>query len=38
MAKMKTPKYTQGFEDHHGNVRWYLRKPGVPRAPLPGLP
>ncbi|RWR12041.1 tyrosine-type recombinase/integrase [Paenirhodobacter populi] len=34
----KPPKYCQGFEDRHGKVRWYYRRPGFPRVPLPGLP
>lgn len=34
----KPPKYTQGFVDRHGKSRWYLRKRGLPRTPLPGLP
>ena len=33
-----TPKYCQGFEDRHGKVRWYYRRPGFPRIALPGLP
>lgn len=34
----KPPKYCQGFEDRHGKVRWYYRRPGFARTPLPGLP
>lgn len=34
----KAPKYCQGFADRHGKTRWYLRKPGCKRAPLPGMP
>ena len=34
----KPPKYCQGFIDRHGKPRWYLRRPGFPRVPLPGLP
>ena len=34
----KPPKYCQGFEDRHGKVRWYYRRPGFPRVALPGLP
>lgn len=34
----KPPKYSQGFEDRHGKVRWYYRRRGFPRTPLPGLP
>ncbi len=32
------PKYCQGFLDRHGAARWYFRRPGFPRLPLPGLP
>jgi hypothetical protein len=35
---MKMPKYTQGFVDRHGNPRFYFRRPGFARVPLPGLP
>ena len=34
----KPPKYCQGFADRHGKIRWYYRRPGFPRTPLPGLP
>jgi integrase len=34
----KPPKYCQGFVDRHGKARWYLRRPGFDRVPLPGLP
>ncbi|MBB4120205.1 tyrosine-type recombinase/integrase [Martelella radicis] len=34
----KPPKYCQGFVDRHGKTRWYFRKPGLKRTPLPGLP
>lgn len=34
----KPPKYCQGFVDRHGRVRWYYRRPGCKRTPLPGLP
>jgi hypothetical protein len=34
----RPPKYTQGFIDRHGKPRWYLRRPGFKRTPLPGLP
>lgn len=34
----KPPKFTQGFVDRHGHARWYFRRPGFPRVPLPGLP
>jgi len=34
----RPPKYVQGFIDRHGRPRFYLRRPGFPRMPLPGLP
>lgn len=34
----KPPKYCQGFVDRHGRPRWYFRRPGFDRVPLPGLP
>ena len=34
----KPPKYSQGFPDRHGKMRWYYRRPGFPRVALPGLP
>jgi integrase len=35
---MKTPRYTQGFVDRHGRARFYFRRKGIARVPLPGLP
>jgi len=34
----KPPKYTHGYIDCRGKPRWYLRRPGFKRVPLPGLP
>lgn len=34
----KTPRYCQGFVDRHGRPRWYYRRKGFPKVPLPGLP
>ncbi|MBC8049449.1 MAG: tyrosine-type recombinase/integrase [Chitinophagales bacterium] len=34
----KAPKYCHGYIDCRGKPRWYLRRPGFKRAPLPGLP
>jgi len=34
----KPPKYCQGFVDRHGVPRWYFRREGFKRTPLPGLP
>jgi hypothetical protein len=34
----KLPPYTQAFIDQDGTPRYYLRKRGVKRVPLPGLP
>lgn len=36
--KRRNPKYVHGFIDRHGRARFYLRKPGRKRVPLPGLP
>jgi integrase len=38
MTKRKNPKHVHGFIDRHGKPRFYLRKPGMKRVPLPGLP
>ena len=35
---MKMPKFTQAFIDRHGNARFYFRRVGFKRVPLPGLP
>ena len=35
---MKMPKYTQAFIDRHGTARFYFRKAGQKKVPLPGLP
>jgi integrase len=32
------PKYVQGFIDRHGQPRFYFRRPGFRRVPLPSLP
>jgi len=34
----KYPKYTEGYIDRHGKPRFYLRRAGTKRVPLPGLP
>jgi len=34
----RLPKYVQGFIDRHGKPRFYFRRPGFTRLPLPGLP
>jgi integrase len=34
----RPPKYVQGFIDRHGHPRFYFRRPGFKRIPLPGLP
>ena len=34
----RLPKWTQAFIDRHGKARFYLRRPGFKRVPLPGLP
>jgi integrase len=35
---MKMPKHTQAFIDRHGKARFYFRRAGSRRVPLPGLP
>jgi integrase len=34
----KYPKYTHGFVDRHGRPRFYFRRRGYKKIPLPGLP
>jgi integrase len=34
----RPPKFVQAFLDQHGKPRFYFRRPGFPRVPLPGLP
>jgi integrase len=34
----KLPKYVQGFVDHTGTPRHYIRRKGYPRTALPGTP
>jgi integrase len=34
----RPPKYVHGFIDRHGKARWYFRRAGFKRVPLPGLP
>ncbi|MEJ2118468.1 MAG: hypothetical protein P8Y36_11485, partial [Alphaproteobacteria bacterium] len=33
----RPPKYCHGYIDCRGKPRWYLRRPGYKRVPLPGL-
>lgn len=35
---MRTPRYVHGYLDRHGKPRWYYRRAGFKRIPLPGLP
>src|SRR5262245_39239824 len=35
---MKLPKFVQGFVDRHGRPRFYFRRRGHKRMPLPGSP
>jgi integrase len=37
-CKMKAPRYVHGFIDRHGRARWYFRRRGFNKVPLPGLP
>src|SRR6516164_8183907 len=34
----RPPQYVNGFIDRHGKARWYFRRAGFKKAPLPGLP
>jgi integrase len=36
--RLKLPPYVHAFIDRHGKPRFYFRRPGYKRAPLPGLP
>jgi len=36
--KMRLPPYVQAFIDRHGKARYYIRKPGLKRVALHGLP
>jgi hypothetical protein len=38
MGRLKLPRYVHAFTDRHGKARFYLRRPGMRRVPLPGLP
>jgi integrase len=35
---MKLPRYVHGFVDRHGRPRYYFRRAGFKKMPLPGLP
>lgn len=35
-SKAARPPYVQRFQDRHGKIRFYFRRPGYPRKPLPG--
>ena len=34
----RPPQYVNGFIDRHGKARWYFRRAGSKKVPLPGLP
>ena len=34
----RPPPYCNGFLDRHGKARWYFRRAGFKKVPLPGLP
>jgi integrase len=36
--RLKLPAYVHAFIDRHGKPRFYFRRPGYKRVPLPGLP
>src|SRR5262249_13072404 len=35
---MKLPKFVHGFIDRHGRPRYYVRRKGLAKVPLPGTP
>ena len=35
---VKLPRFVHAFVDRHGRPRFYLRRKGMPKLPLPGLP
>ena len=37
-SQMKTPRFVNGYIDRHGKARWYFRRAGLKKVPLPGLP
>jgi hypothetical protein len=34
----RPPQYVNGFIDRYGKARWYFRRAGFKKVPLPGLP
>jgi integrase len=36
--RLKLPRYVHGFIDRHGKPRFYFRRAGFKKVPLPGLP
>jgi hypothetical protein len=36
--RLKYPRYVNGFVDRHGRPRFYFRRRGFKKIPLPGLP
>jgi hypothetical protein len=36
--RVRLPRFIQQYIDRHGKPRWYFRRAGFPRIPLPGLP
>ncbi|WP_182915374.1 tyrosine-type recombinase/integrase [Rhodopseudomonas palustris] len=36
--KRKNPKHVHEYTDRHGKARYYLRRPGLPKVALSGLP
>jgi len=34
----RPPQYCNGYLDRHGKARWYFRRAGFKKVPLPGLP
>ena len=36
--RLKLPPYIHGYTDRHGRPRFYFRRAGFKKVPLPGLP
>jgi integrase len=38
MARIRLPRFVNGFTDRHGKARYYFRRPALKAMALPGLP
>src|SRR5262245_48113551 len=36
--RLRLPRYIHGFTDRHGKARFYFRRTGFKKVPLPGIP